>query len=137
MTKSLLFSSKSLERTILWFHYQLKRDKPRTKYQPSTSSFRSFCQIHGIIFHMSGFKDLIISLFTCHNISCLVYYFFKDFINLFMRHREEGRDICRGRRSRLPAGSPMRNSIPGPGSCPEPEADAQLLSHPGIPSCLV
>ena len=27
----------------------------------------------------------------------------------------------------------MQDSIPGPGSHPEPKADAQLLSHPGLP----
>ena len=32
------------------------------------------------------------------------------------------RDTGRGR-SRLHAGSPMGDSIPGPGSCPEPKAD--------------
>ena len=36
-----------------------------------------------------------------------VKYFFKDFIYLFMR------DTGRGR-SRLPSGSPMQDSIPGP-----------------------
>ena len=43
---------------------------------------------------------------------------------------DRGRDIDRGR-SRLPAGSPMRDSIPG--SQPEPKADTQPLSHPGAP----
>ena len=39
----------------------------------------------------------------------------KDFIDSFMRDPERGRDTGRGR-SRLPAGSPMRDSIPGPRS---------------------
>ena len=47
--------------------------------------------------------------------------------------RERGRDIGRGRRSRLHAGSLMWDSIPSPGSYPEPKADAQPLSYPGIP----
>ena len=38
---------------------------------------------------------------------------FLDFIYLFMRDTERGRDISRGR-SRLPTGSLMRDSIPGP-----------------------
>ena len=64
------------------------------------------------------------------------YLFLKNFY-LFMivteRERERGRDIGRGR-SRLPAGSLMWDSIPGPpGSRSEPKADAQSLSHPGIP----
>ena len=49
--------------------------------------------------------------------------------------RERQRDIGRGRRSRIHAGSLMWDSILGlPGSCPEPKADAQPLSHPGVPS---
>ena len=36
-------------------------------------------------------------------------------------------------RSRLLAGSPRWDSILGPGSCPELKADAQPLSHPGVP----
>ena len=54
--------------------------------------------------------------------------FFKDFIYLFIheRHRERGRDTGRGR-TRLPAGSLMRDSIPGP-----PDHDLsrrQMLNH--------
>ena len=50
-----------------------------------------------------------------------------------MRDTERGRDTVR-ERSRLLAGSPMWDSIPGTsGSCPEPKAGAQPLSHPGIP----
>ena len=66
-------------------------------------------------------------------------FFKKDFIYLFMRDTERGRDTGRGR-NRLLAGTLLWNSIPGawdhalsPGSCPEPKADAQPLSHPGIP----
>ena len=45
-------------------------------------------------------------------------------------------DTERGRgKSSLPMGSPMQDSIPGPqDSCPELKADAQPLSHPGVPS---
>ena len=46
---------------------------------------------------------------------------------------ERGRDIGR-RRSRLPTGSLMWNLIPKLGSRPEPKADAQPLSHPGVPN---
>ena len=42
------------------------------------------------------------------------------------RERERGRDIGRGR-SRLPVGSLMQDSIPGP--------QDHTLSHPGIPIC--
>ena len=47
--------------------------------------------------------------------------FLIDFIYLFMRHTERGRDIGRGLDPRTS------------GSQPEPKADAQPLSHPGIP----
>ena len=50
--------------------------------------------------------------------------FKKDLIYLLMSDIERDRDIGRGR-SRLPAGTP--------GSCPEPKADTQPLSHPGVP----
>ena len=56
--------------------------------------------------------------------------YLKDFIHLFMGGGVCGRDTGR-ERSRLHAGSPMRASIPG--SHPEPKADAQLPSHPGVP----
>ena len=55
---------------------------------------------------------------------------FKDFIYYSRETHRERRDIDR-RTSRLLAGSPMWDSIPRPGSCPETKADAQLLSHPG------
>ena len=51
-----------------------------------------------------------------------------------MRDTQRGRDTGR-ERNRLPARSPMwdRSPDPIPGSRSEPKADAQLLSHPGIP----
>ena len=49
-----------------------------------------------------------------------------------MRDTERGRDTSRGR-SRLPAGKPHAGLDPTtPGSRPEPKADAQPLSHPGV-----
>ena len=49
------------------------------------------------------------------------------------RHRERGRDTGRGR-SRLHAGNQMQGLNPRtPGSHPEPKADAQPLSDPGVP----
>ena len=57
--------------------------------------------------------------------------FFKKRFYLFIheKHRGRGRDIGRGR-SRLPAGELDPGVL---GSCPEPKADAQPLSHPGAP----
>ena len=53
-----------------------------------------------------------------------------------MRDTERSRDPSRGR-SRLPAGSRTgrgRGLDPRtPGSRPEPKADTQSLSHPGVP----
>ena len=49
-----------------------------------------------------------------------------------MRDTERGRDTGI-RRSRLHAESPMWDSIPQPGSHPEPKAVAQSLNHPGVP----
>ena len=37
-----------------------------------------------------------------------------------------------GRSRLLAGGSLIRDSIPGLVSCPEPKADAQPLSHPGV-----
>ena len=53
------------------------------------------------------------------------------FIYSWETHIEKGRDTGRGR-SRLPAKSQMRDSIPGPRNL-KLKADAQPLSHPGIP----
>ena len=47
---------------------------------------------------------------------------------------ERGRDTGRGR-SRLHAREPDVGLDPRtPGSCPEPKADAQSVSHPGVPA---
>ena len=56
----------------------------------------------------------------------LEFLFFKDFIYLFMRDTEKGRDIGRGR-SRLPAGSPMWDLDPGPWD--HTLSQRQTLSH--------
>ena len=48
------------------------------------------------------------------------------------RERERGRDTGRGR-SRLHEGSLMGDSIPDSRISPGPKADAQQLSHPGVP----
>ena len=61
------------------------------------------------------------------------YHFLKRFYLLIhQRHTERGRDTDRGR-GRLPARSLTWDWILGPGSRPEPKADAQWLSHSGIP----
>ena len=56
-------------------------------------------------------------------------YFFKYFIYLFMTDRE------RQREKQAPRKEPDMGLDPRTtGSRPEPKADAQLLSHPGVPS---
>ena len=67
-----------------------------------------------------GLGKLFVCFFVCKIL----------FIYSWETHR--GGDIGRGRH-RLPVGSLMWNSIPGPGSQPEPKADTQPLSHRGAP----
>ena len=66
----------------------------------------------------------------------LLYPFLKD-LYLFMRDREREADIGR-LGSRLPAGSSMWNSVLGLWiQALSQKADAQSLSHPGIPKALL
>ena len=58
-----------------------------------------------------------------------MHFFFFKILFIYSWETQRGRDTGR-RRSRLPAGSPMWDSIPGPGSRPELKVDAQPLSHP-------
>ena len=56
-----------------------------------------------------------------------------------MREREGGRggDTGRGKRKQAPCREPDVGLDPGTlGSCPEPKADGQPLSHPGVPISL-
>ena len=63
----------------------------------------------------------------------LFFIFKKDFIYLFTRdtHREAETQAEGEAGSMQGAECRTRSQIPG--SCPEPKADAQPLSHPGIP----
>ena len=81
--------------------------------------------------HLGGFADLVTCLVnTVRSVHCFcigkrvvfilkpVYFLFlKDFIYLFMRDAERGRNTGKGK-SRFPAGSPMWDSIPDPGNMP-------------------
>ena len=61
--------------------------------------------------------------------------FLKDFIYLFMRDTERERQRHRKREKQAPCREHDAGLDPlTPGSYPEPKADAQPLSHPGIPS---
>ena len=58
-------------------------------------------------------------------------FFFKCFINLFMRHKRD-KQRCRKREKQAPCGEPHEGLDPRTlGSWPEPNADTQPLSHPG------
>ena len=56
-----------------------------------------------------------------------VLFFFKDFIHLFKKDTERGRDIVKGRSREPKTGLEPRT----PGSWLEPKTDIQPLSHPG------
>ena len=60
-----------------------------------------------------------------------LFYFKIFFLNVFMRDTERGRDISRGR-SRFPAGSQCGTPFQDLRISPEPKADAQPPSHPGV-----
>ena len=60
------------------------------------------------------------------------FFFLRFYLFIHERHTERGRGVGRGR-SRLLTGNLMWDSIPRPGSRPGQKADAQPLSHPGIP----
>ena len=56
----------------------------------------------------------------------LLFFFLRFYLFIHERHRERGRDIGRGR-SRLPVGSPMWDSIPGPQD--QDLSQRQTLNH--------
>ena len=59
------------------------------------------------------------------------FYFFKDFTYLFMRDIQREREA----ETQAPCREPDVRVNPGtPGSSPESKAEAQLLSHPGVPT---
>ena len=65
-------------------------------------------------------------------------YFLKDFIYLFMRDTERERLRHMQREKQAPSWEPdVGLDLGSPGSCPELKADAQPLSHLGIPSFMV
>ena len=64
-----------------------------------------------------------------------VLFFFKIF-NLFIHERCRERQRHRQREKQAPCREPDAGLDPGPGSHPELKADAQSLSHPGIPGNL-
>ena len=62
-------------------------------------------------------------------------YIFKDLIYLFMRDPERERQRYKQRDNQAACREPDVGLDPRTqGSCPEPKADAQPLSHPGIPT---
>ena len=66
--------------------------------------------------------------------SFMTLFIFKDFIYLFTKATERKRQRHRQREKQAPYREPDVGLNPGtPGSHPEPKADTQLLSHPGVP----
>ena len=80
-------------------------------YSPDTLHFMDFDSF--VILSESYTPSWLSTCLSILMLSRPFFFFFKDFIYLFMRHRERGRDTGGGR-SRLPAGSPTWDSILGP-----------------------
>ena len=79
---------------------------------------------------------ILFFLFFISFLLFILFIFIKDLIYLFMRdtHRERQRQRHRQREKQAPCRKPDVGLDPGtPGSHPEPKANAQPLSHPGIP----
>ena len=64
-------------------------------------------------------------------IYCLSLFFFVKI--LFIDETQRGKDIGRGKKAGSLQGTWCQTRLWGPGSWPEPKADAQPLSHPGVP----
>ena len=79
------------------------------------------------------FKKFLGGLLTYN----LLGYFFLTFIYLFTGDVERERERYRQREKQALCGDPNMGLDPRtPGTRPEPKADTQPLSHPGIPICL-
>ena len=91
------------------------------------SRWGSFC-IHplGVIWAFWFYRLVVFVRFEdfCH--------FLKKILFIYEKHRERGRGIDRGR-SRLLAGSLMRDSIPGPGIMPWAEGRCSTAEPPSRP----
>ena len=62
-------------------------------------------------------------------------FFLRFYLFIHERHRERERQKHRQRDRQAPCRESDVGLDPGtPGSCPGPKADAQLLSHSGVPS---
>ena len=65
-------------------------------------------------------------------------YFILKIVFIHERDTERGRDTHRQREKQAPYGEPGAGPNPRtPGSHPEPKADVQPLSHPGVPNAAV
>ena len=83
--------------------------------------------------HYLGSGRLEFKSSLCHLMRLYYYYFFKIFI--YSRETERERLRHRQREKQAPCREPIAGLDPGtPGSHPELKADAQPLSHPGVPN---
>ena len=87
-------------------------------YKGAVMSLRRICVSGKKVIPVLMFDPVIMHMlvysFLPFSLANFFFFFLKIlFIYLFMRHTEKGRDTGRGR-SRLLAGSPMWNLIPGP-----------------------
>ena len=63
-----------------------------------------------------------------------LFFFLRFYLFIHETHRERGRHRQRQREKQAPYREPDVGLDPrSPGSCPEPKAEAQPLSHPGVP----
>ena len=66
------------------------------------------------------------------------FFFFLKILFIYERQTERERQRQRHREKQVPCGEPNAGLDPQiPGSCPEPNIEAQPLSHSGVPSAQV
>ena len=112
-------TQRSLLGLLVWHYLHLRRMRG-VPYGSSSLTSLDFC---------SGVKPHIMKLMS-KSTSFLFFLILRFYLFIHERHTERGRDAGRGR-SRLLKGSPMWDLSGEPH--PEPKADIQPVSHPGVP----
>ena len=131
-----MISSPILQRSILnYFCFNLYSLR---SFLIASSICPHYPRIFWFSFHL--FVHSFIHSFTClTNIYLFIYiYFFKDFFYPFMRDTQRERQRQRQKEKQAPCREPNVGLHPRTlGSCPEPKADIQPLSHPGVPRMIL